>query len=202
MSRMRWMTGALAGLGVLALAATDAAAQSAQDDNRTAKFRELDRNGNGSLDRGEYGGHPGNFRALDQNKDGGLSLDEFVHRQGVRPEEPPRPPEAVRKDLPLDPGVGDEFAVRDLNRNGLVDRNEWPDHPEFTRRDANRDDQLTRDEYFGGVPRQDARDVRFDRMDRNRDGWVSRNEWKGGTRTFQRTDINGDGVITRDEYLR
>ena len=200
MTTMRWMTWSLAGLGLLALAAPARADRAGLDANRAAKFKELDRDGNGSLDRGEYGGHPGNFRALDQNKDGGLSLDEFVNRQGVRPEEPERPA-SFPKDVPLDPALADGFTARDTDRNGVVDRAEWPDHAEFTRRDVNRDDLISRDEFFAGEPRE-ARTERFDRMDRNRDGVVSRTEWKGGSRTFERTDLNADGVISRSEYLR
>jgi Ca2+-binding EF-hand superfamily protein len=206
MSSMRFMTYGLAGLGLLAGAAPARADRAALDANRTGKFRELDRDGNGSLTRDEYGGHPGNFRALDQNKDGVLSLDEFVNRQDVRPEEQ-ESAAPLKRDVPIYPVVpNDLFAAKDHDGNGVVDRAEWPDAREFTRRDTNRDDRISRQEYFafepGGAAAGDDRVSRFDRLDRNGDGVVSRTEWKGGSRTFERTDYDGDGVISRSEYLR
>lgn len=200
---IRWTAGALLGLGVLALAIpAQAADRSALDANRAARFKELDRDGNGSISRDEYGGHPGNFRALDQNKDGVLGRDEFVDRSGVRPEEA-----APVTNVPLSGGTtdgSDLFSAKDHNRDGVVDRNEWPDHAEFSRRDVNRDNVVTRHEYFAGEPTDisGGRVERFDRMDRNRDGILSRSEWKGGSRTFERADLNRDGIISRDEYQR
>jgi hypothetical protein len=199
-SRMTW---GLVGVGVLALAAPALADRAALDANRTAKFRELDRNGNGSLDRGEYGGHPGNFRALDQNRDGGLSLEEFVSRQDVRPE--PEQPVGIVKGVPppfTPAGTPDLFTAKDHDSNGVVDRNEWPDAAEFNRRDVNRDGVITSKEYFAGEPAGARKDDRFGRMDANGDGVLSRGEWKGGSRTFERSDLNGDGVISRTEYSR
>jgi len=44
--------------------------------------------------------------------------------------------------------------------------------------------------------------VRFQFLDRNRDNRLSRAEWMGSITTFDRLDINRDGVITPNEWPR
>ena len=47
----------------------------------------------------------------------------------------------------------------------------------FTRRDRNRDGQLTREEFLVNQPDPDAAPTRFQRFDRNGDGLLSREEF-------------------------
>jgi len=37
-------------------------------------------------------------------------------------------------------------------------------------------------------------------VDINRDGRITLNEWPWSHRSFDQQDLNGDGVITRDEF--
>src|SRR5687768_13905826 len=89
------------------------AADAANPPTREDRFRAWDRDGDGSLSRGEYPGHPGNFRALDVNGDNVLSREEFQHRAGAA---------APAEDV-------DEFGAKDHDRNGVITRDEWPDAP-------------------------------------------------------------------------
>ena len=155
--------------------------------SRDAKFRAWDKDGNGSLSRGEYPGHPGNFRALDSNNDGALSFEEFKHRAGGG--------------APGEGTVTEEFAAKDHDGSGTLTRAEWPDAFEFDRRDHNRDGVLSRDEYFS--PRAPAaRDEEFRRLDTDNDGVVARGEWRGRPSVFNALDTNRNGVLSRDEYVR
>ena len=159
----------------------DEAVSASRDD----KFRAWDKDGNGSLSRGEYPGHPGNFRALDTNNDGTLTSDEFQHRGGAG----------------APPAAADEFSAKDHDGNGVVGRGEWPDAAEFDRRDHNRDGVVSRDEYWN--PRDpSSRDEMFNRSDANNDGVVTRAEWRGRSSAFDSMDTNRDGALSRNEYVR
>ncbi|HET7745903.1 MAG TPA: EF-hand domain-containing protein [Vicinamibacteria bacterium] len=152
--------------------------------SREAKFREWDKNGDGSLQKGEYPGHPGNFRALDRDGNGSLSLEEFVHRAGAAA-----------------PEAGDAFSAKDHDRDGHISRSEWPDPWEFDRRDRNRDGRLTREEYDN--PREvTSRDAEFRKLDANNDGSISRSEWRGQPSLFGTLDRDDDGLVSRDEYVK
>ena len=156
--------------------------------SREAKFRSWDKDGNGSISRGEYPGHPGNFRALDSDNDGVLSFEEFKHRAGGGA------PSG-------ETAMTEEFAAKDHDRNGTLTRTEWPDAFEFDRRDHNRDGLLSRDEYFS--PRAPAaRDEEFRRLDTDNDGVLARAEWRGRPSVFDTLDTNRNGVVSRDEYVR
>jgi len=156
--------------------------------SRDSTFRAWDRDGNGSISRGEYPGHPGNFRALDTDNDGGLSFEEFQHRASVV-----APPSGA--------ATTDEFAAKDHDGSGTLSRAEWPDAFEFDRRDHNRDGLLSRDEYAS--PRAPAaRDDEFRRLDTDNDGVLARGEWRGRPSVFDALDSNRNGVLSRDEYIR
>ena len=157
--------------------------------SRDATFRSWDKDGNGTLSRGEYPGHPGNFRALDTDNDGGLTFEEFQHRAGGGA---PAPSAGT---------ITEEFAAKDHDGSGTLTRAEWPDAFEFDRRDHNRDGVLSRDEYFS--PRAPAaRDEEFRRLDTDNDGVIARGEWRSRPSVFDALDVNRNGVLSRDEYVR
>lgn len=78
---------------------------------------------------------------------------------------------------------------------------------EFRRIDADQNGRLSLDEYTFGIPgdRQDAIDfftARFQRSDFDGDGQVDFNEDQAYCVDFlARADANGDGRISRDEFL-
>ena len=114
-----------------------------------------------------------------------------------------------------------ELRFRDMDRNndGMVTRAEWRGTAQsFSEHDWNRDGVLSGDEMRVGVPRstrpiiEDDFDPRSDRfnswtagnfstLDRNRDGRILANEWAYDYESFRRIDRDGDGAVTRAEFL-
>jgi len=160
---------------------------SAQDRDQT--FRERDRNNDGVLTQGEYGGHPGNFQSLDTNGDGVLNYEEFVRRHG-------------RVDSPT---FADPFAVMDRNNDGLVGMKEWTGPiREFREWDVNDNGALTRSEFNNkGVVAEDLLVIRrrFGALDRDDDFRLSRSEARMDSPEFNRADSNRNGYISPAEYI-
>jgi Ca2+-binding EF-hand superfamily protein len=100
---------------------------SAGDDDRDDRFRDLDDNHDGRVTREEWHGSAAQFDALDSNRDGGLSPSEMTG-------DPP-------------PNL---FSSVDVNRDGSISRDEWHwSRASFDTRDANRDGRLSRAEFDG-----------------------------------------------------
>ena len=83
MKKVVW-TAAAATLAVACLGATPVAAQGKRADARIEKradkrFKKLDQNGNGVIDRSEWARKPKAFDRFDRDHDGTLSPDEFRH---------------------------------------------------------------------------------------------------------------------------
>jgi Ca2+-binding EF-hand superfamily protein len=182
---------------ILSLAAlVPVAGADALSDQRAARFRTWDRNGNGVLEKGEYPGVPGNFRALDVDANGVLSLSEFIHRGPHVPADDDQP------GLVAAPGAGfaDPFTIMDTNRDGVISRGEWTGTAaNFNITDRNNDRQVSRDE-FGNTPQPNSPDWKFGSLDTNNDGWVTRTEWVDDRVSFDRIDRDNDGRISWAEY--
>jgi len=98
------------------------------------------------------------------------------------------------------------FDAMDANKDGQVTREEYDAYQakRFDRFDANKDGKITRDEFMGhdgGPPgRGGMRDAEFKAYDKNGDGVITREEWNAwAAERFAARDKNGDGKLTRDE---
>lgn len=103
------------------------------DDDRDDRFVDLDLNGNGRVERSEWHGSREGFEWLDRNRDNTLTYDEVAAEDD----------EASR----------DTFASIDIDRSGVIERDEWHwSRGSFDRRDANRDGRLSRTELGMAEP--------------------------------------------------
>jgi hypothetical protein len=108
------------------------------------------------------------------------------------------------------------FQGMDENRDGRITRAEWRGSDQsFRKHDWNADGILSGDEVRAGAAGQWGDDVDqtrrpefrnwtargFTNLDRNRDGRIQRTEWFYDRDGFFRADHNGDGVLTRAEFL-
>ena len=166
--------------------------------NNPIRFRNMDRNGNSVIERDEWRGNPASFDTLDWNRDGVLSGDELqagAGRGGRR---------AAEIDFnPAAPETWNEPTFRELDRNrdNRITSSEWFHSADYFRRaDRNRDGALTVDEFSGGGT--SAGPLDFAGLDTDRSGTITPNEWRWTTRSFNRYDTDGDGLLTRREFTQ
>jgi Ca2+-binding EF-hand superfamily protein len=149
------------------------------NDWSAARFTNLDRNRDGRLTRAEWIYDLETFRRVDRNKDGIVARAEFLGGD-------------------FDDDRGDRFDFLDADGNNRVTRQEWHASQEaFTWLDANRDGVLSRLEVEGEGADQQG-DV-FARLDTNRNNRINPNEWQWSRASFDKLDVNRDGVLTRAE---
>ena len=147
--------------------------------SRDAKFRAWDKDGNGSLSRGEYPGHPGNFRALDTDNDGALSFDGVPAPRGAAALPPA--------------GDGTEFAAKDHDRRALPRPSS--DAFEFDRRDHDRTASDPRTSIQPRAPRPATE------FDGSTPTTTASSAATSTRRSFDALDTNRNGVQP-DEYPR
>lgn len=100
------------------------------------------------------------------------------------------------------------FDEVDSNRSGTIDVAEIDRvrDKRFRRYDGDGDGYITLDEFNFSVPEELADEIerrrrRFHVMDLDGDGQLSKDEYmKFGARVAAAADINGDGVVTREEF--
>jgi phycobilisome linker polypeptide/EF hand domain-containing protein len=160
----------------------------APGNGNTMRFRRMDTNNDGQIQRSEWRGNPQSFSNFDWNNDGVLSGEEVSvasARRGNR-----------NRGEDFEVGDNDRFDYLDINGNGFIERNEWDGGQNaFDRLDTSGDRRLTRAEFDSN-----ARGTDFGRVDMNGDGRIRLNEWPWSHSAFDRQDTNGDGAITQNEY--
>jgi Ca2+-binding EF-hand superfamily protein len=150
-------------------------------------FQRLDADHDGAITSEEWQRF---FRDSDDNKDGLLT-----------PAEIPQSMSADEKGASDDADSGREqgFDRLDVNKDGSIERSEWPGNDKvFKRIDANRDGVLSREEFLSRNGR--FWNITFEDLDFNRDGIVSHSEWLDSDQAFQRLDRDGNGTIDRWEF--
>jgi Ca2+-binding EF-hand superfamily protein len=185
---------------VLALAALPLGATAlAEQGQGNMRFRGMDRNGDGRISRAEWRGSAQSFRNHDWNGDGVLSGDE-IRPNGRRDESD----DQFGTSRPVfDDWTAEGFSYLDRNRDNRVTRNEWfDDQASFNRADRNDDNVLSRAEFLamGSSAGSDVREQRFDTMDSNNNGRIERREWTGNPDRFDTLDVNNDNSLTRAEF--
>lgn len=148
-----------------------------------AGFADLDHNRDRRITANEWHYDIETFRRVDRNGDGALTQAEFLGGGD------------------WDDDRGDNFDDLDVDNNGWVERREWHGAAAvFTQLDRNRDGVLSRYEVVGNqnVP-GDTWDE-FANLDYDHDGNIERNEWHAALGSFNRRDLNRDGVLSRREF--
>jgi Ca2+-binding EF-hand superfamily protein len=160
-----------------------------------ARFKAMDKDGNGKLGKDEFQGPNPLFGQIDKDGDGFLVMEEmraFAAAGGQARFE--------------------RFQGMDRDRDGKVSRDEFTGpKPRFALLDADGDGFVTLDEFLiapalgdnGPAPKKAAAPnaQRLRSMDKDGDGKVSRAEFTGTPRMFERLDINKDGFLSADDLL-
>jgi len=164
-----------------------------EDNPYSERFKQLDRNQDGSVTLDEWSLDPQSFATVDRDKNGRLSRTELLTPNVIHDR---------RQELFLD---------LDTDRDGRLSRFEWQRSGliGIDRLDRNKDGTITRSEFHSQVEiiqntwKPGTRPMtqnRFRLIDRNLDNRVSRLEWPGVRALFDRLDRNHDGFLSPNEW--
>lgn len=173
------------------------AAYNSSANNNRFRFRNMDANNNGIIERSEWNGSTQSFNVHDWNRDGVLSNAEV--RTGAQ-----RWPNDEGDFDPNGPATWTPRAFRqiDRNRDGRIVPNEWYYGAEaFRRADRDRNGVLNLAEFENNTQFDDDRDDRFEYLDANNNGRVELREWHGSADAFGWLDRNSDKVLSRQEVV-
>jgi Ca2+-binding EF-hand superfamily protein len=165
--------------------------------NNSFRFRDMDKNGNGVIERSEWNGSAQSFNVHDWNRDGVLSNSEV--RMGAE-----RWPNDEGDFDPNGPATwtAGNFRRLDRNNDGRIVPNEWYYGAEsFRRADRDRNGALSAAEFQNNGQFDDDRDDRFEYLDMNNNGRIERREWHGSADAFDWLDRDRDNVLSRTEVL-
>lgn len=192
----------------------------AQEENL---FDRLDANKDGQIAADEVDGERRRLferlvRNGDKNSDGKLSREEFTEATKERPVEP------APADRPNLPEPRELFSRFDRNGDGKLSKEEAPERlrENFERMDANSDGGVDLDELRqafaamarrGGPPGAPGRpgpemlERLFQERDANKDGKLTKDELpaerqESFARMLERFDDDGDGALTKEQFLR
>jgi len=173
--------------------AEDRASSKEDDNSYLQRFKELDRNKSGFVERDEWPMDPKSFDIVDRDQDGRLSRAELMT--------PNRPNEDR---------LQRQFTWLDTNRDGRLSQSEMQrGGTDLRALDRNKDGSVTRGEFQSQVqiiqntwrpnttPRAQSQFLFYDR---NRDNRVNRLEWPGAKALFERLDRNRDGFLSPSEW--
>lgn len=147
-----------------------------------AGFNNLDHNRDRRIAANEWHYDRETFRRVDRNRDGSLDQTEFLGGD-------------------IDDARDASFDDLDWNNNGRVEASEWyGSESVFSSMDQNRDGVLSRFEVVGGVDTPNDTWDQFASLDYDRNGSIARDEWHWSTVSFNRTDSNRDGRVSRQEF--
>ncbi len=177
---------------------------------RARRFENMDRNGNGTVNRAEYLAFGrGIFRRIDRDNDRRLTRAELrrgpARAAAKRPSSPSEglPPPGLGKRSSRDNAARAAFAQIDSNNDGAITDQELDRarRVAFRRLDSDGNGRLTAAEVV--ILRGRGSERRFLQMDQNKNGSVSRAEFLAAGRTLMKAaDRNGDKQITFNEYRR
>jgi Ca2+-binding EF-hand superfamily protein len=91
------------------------------------------------------------------------------------------------------------FERLDTNKNNVIDRSEWPGkEKDFRMLDADHNGSVSREEFLARAGRW--WNEPFENLDFNGDGLISRSEWLDSDASLDRLDRDHNGVIDRKEF--
>ena len=152
-----------------------AAGFEANTPNMMARFRQLDANGNGVLDKDELPAR--RFTMLDLDKNGSVSADEFLVANSMQ-----------ARDLVL---------RSDANRDGYITLEELQGGVQQSVADASSTYEEVAEAY---AKNPQARQRLFTMLDTDKSGSIQSSEWPVPN-TFGAVDGNKDGAISREEFM-
>lgn len=95
-----------------------------------------------------------------------------------------------------------QFVQLDLDSDGRIAQSEWPGgFQTFENLDRDGDAVISRTEFFTRGVRYQTREERFRELDADHDGRLTGGEWKWGEAAMALLDRDGDGSLTRQEFL-
>lgn len=175
-------------LGILAIWANQA---HGQPPDFKSKFADLDRDGSGRVEIGEFPGNAEQFQEADRDGDGGVDLREAMRFKVITD---------ARKNPAKARDLRQRFAKGDQNGDGVISRDEFPAPASlFERFDRDGDGEVVLAEAVAFAVEEEVAKA-FEKHDVDLSGTLSREELPADQREhFELIDVDGDGQVTGEE---